>query len=190
MKNLIKLFNECVEELKRINMDISNDIVDVKVNGRLSRSLGRCVYNRRYGTYTIEINPCMLADSVEVKTTKDTIIHELIHTCPGCMNHGYEWKRRGDRVNRILGYNIARCAEADGLVAAGVELKTREFKYALECPSCGSQWKYRRWCESLENPSRYQCAKCKCKLHTIGLNGNDVWSAAHRVKVKEVKVKM
>lgn len=189
MKDLQKLYNDCVMELKHINMDISNKVTEVKVNGRLSRSLGRCKYNRRYGNYIIEINPCMLADEVEVKTTKNTIIHELIHTCPGCMNHGYEWKRRSDRVNRILGYNIARCAEADGLEAAGVELETREFKYALECPSCGSQWKYKRWCETLEAPSRYQCGKCKCKLHTVGLNGNDAWSAAHKVRVKGVKIR-
>lgn len=189
MKNLHVLFNECVEELKRINMDISNNIVEVKVNGRLSRSLGRCVYNRRYGSYTIEINPCMLGDSVEINATKNTIIHELIHTCPGCMNHGYQWKRRGDRVNRMLGYNISRCASSNELEADGVEIKLREYKYALECPTCGNQWKYRRWCESLENPSRYQCSKCKSKLHTIGLNGNDIWSAAHKVRVKEVKIR-
>ena len=175
MKDLMKLYNECVEELRRINMDISSRITKVSVNGRLSRSLGRCRFNPRTGSYTIEVNPCMLADSVEVKTTKNTIIHELIHTCPGCMNHGYEWKRRGDRVNRMLGYNITRETEVEGLEAAGVEVKKEEYKYALECVVCKHQFKFQRWCSKLENPSRWKCG-CGGDLKAICLDGSrEVW---------------
>ena len=171
MKDLNKLYLECVEEMKRINMDISNRIVGIKVNSRLSRSLGRCRLNRYSGSYSIEINPCMLADSVEVKTTKNTIIHELIHTCPGCMNHGYEWKWRGDRVNRMLGYNIKRESEVEGLEANGVKLKKEEYKYALECMKCGHQFKFQRWCSKLENPARWKCG-CGGDLKTICLDGS------------------
>ena len=186
MKDLNKLYHECVEEMKRINMDISNRIVGIKVNGRLSRSLGRCRFNHYSGSYSIEINPCMLADSVEVKTTKNTIIHELIHTCPGCMNHGYECKRRGDRVNRMLGYNVQRCAEVERLEAAGVEVKKEEYKYALECVRCGHQFKFQRWCSKLENPSRWKCGNgCGGDLKTVCLDGSrEIWGtiAANRVE--------
>ena len=177
MKNLIAIYNKCVLEMIDINMDISDKIVSVKCNHRLTAALGRCKRNSRTGIYEIEISPVMLADNVDDRVTKDTIIHELIHTCPGCMNHGYEWKRRAEIVNRKLGYNISRLAKTSELVSHGVEVKRREYKYALKCPKCGAEWKYKKWCDALENPGRYQCGKCKEKLYTIGLNGNQVWTA-------------
>lgn len=188
MHDLMKLYGECVEEMKRINMDISNRIVGIKINSRLSRTLGRCVYSHLNGNYIIEVAPCMLKNGVEVKAVKDTIIHELIHTCPNCMNHGWEWKRRADRVNRMLGYSISRCATTSELEADGVEVKKPVYKYALECKECGKQYMYKRWCDSLEYPNRYRCGVCNGEFKTVGLNGNRVWDmqgwycAANRVK--------
>jgi len=182
MKDLRKLYKECVLELNRINMDISDRIVEVKPNGRLRTVLGKCKYSHRTGTYSIEINTCLLADEAETQAAKETIVHELIHTCPGCMNHGYEWKRRGDRASRMLGYHVERCASVDELETQGVIVKQETYKYALVCDSCGNQYKRKRWCEVLENPSRYKCGKCNGSLHTICLDGSKIVWAAHNVK--------
>lgn len=176
MKDLQKVYIECVQELRGIGMDISNKIVKVCTNGRLKTTLGRCCRDRRSGNYTIEVNLCMLADGVEIASTKNTIIHELLHTCPGCMNHGNEWRRRGDMVKQKLGYDISRCESKSELEAAGVKVAEAEYKYALVCQSCGYQYKRKRWSEALENPSRYNC-RCGGKLKVIGLNGNEVWTA-------------
>lgn len=182
MKNLNSLFEECRMELKRINMDISDRIVKVEVNGRLRTVLGRCSYNYRTGNYSIEINPCLLADNVETQAAKETIIHELIHTCPGCMNHGYEWKRRGDRASRMLGYDVCRLRKTSDLEAWGVEVKRETFKYALVCEKCGYQWKYKRWGEKLANSSNFRHSVCGGSLKAISLDGSrEVW-AANRCK--------
>jgi len=174
MKDYRKLYDECVMEMKRINMDISNQIVKVSVNGRLSRALGRCkAHHTLAGNwYEIEINPCMLGDEVEVKTTKNTIMHELIHTCPGCMNHGWEWKRRADRVNRMLGYNIQTMSEVETLEAAGVVLKKTEYKYGVVCDKCGIIEKRKRWSDTLERIGSYRCGCCRGSLHVISLDGS------------------
>lgn len=178
MKNLWKLYSECVTELIRINMDISDRITEVKPNGRLRTVLGKCKYNRRTGNYSIEINTCLLTDEAETQAAKETIVHELIHTCPGCMNHGYEWKRRGDRVSRMLGYDVCRLRDIDTLNNWGVEVKQETYKYALVCNDCGNQYKQKRWSKSLENPSKYRCGKCHGCLHTICLDGSrEVWAA-------------
>lgn len=185
MKNLNRLYLECSEELRRINMDVSSKIVKVTVNGRLKTTLGICRYDYRTGNYRIEINPALLADGVDELEVKDTIIHEMLHTCPGCMTHGWEWKRRADRVNRMLGYHVSRTASRKDMEAAGVEVKREEWKYALECVECGTQWKYKRWSKSLENPSRYRCGKCHSELKTVSLDGTrEVWGlkAANRVE--------
>lgn len=182
MKDLRKLYNDCVMELKRINMDISSRVMEVKVNGRLRTVLGRCIYNRRTGSYTIEINPCLLTDEAETQAAKETIIHELIHTCPGCMNHGYEWKRRGDRASRMLGYDVCRLRDVRDLEAWNVEVKRESWKYALVCEGCGNQYKFKRWCGKLENPSYYKCS-CGGSLHAISLDGSrQIWSAANKCK--------
>lgn len=182
MKDVRKVFNECVMEMKRINMDISDRIVKVSVNGRLSRALGRCKMIRNaYGNrYEIEINPCMLGDEVEIQATKNTIMHELIHTCPDCMNHGYEWKRRADRVNRMLGYNIQTMSEVEALEAAGVQLRKTGYKYAAICNECGCTAKmWKRWNSTIENIGSYRCGQCRGNLHIISLDKNIAILAAN-----------
>lgn len=178
MKDLNRFYRECEEELTRINMDFSDKIVRVVVNGRLRTTLGVCNRSRMAGffMFTIDINPALLADNVDDMEVKDTIIHEMLHTCPDCFDHGYEWKRRADRVNRMLGYHVSRTASRANLEAANVKVKREEFKYALECIECGSQYKYKRWGKALEMPSRYRCGKCHGDLKTVCLDGNrEIW---------------
>lgn len=189
MKNLNSLFEECRMELKRINMDISDRIVKVSVNGRLKTTMGKCIFSRRTGNYSIEIAACLLTDEAETQAAKETIIHELIHTCPGCMNHGYEWKRRGDRVSRMLGYNVTRCADRTTLETQGVVIKDRkpeEYKYALVCDCCGNQYKHKRMCEAVRYPELYYCGKCNGSLHMVPLT----FEAAHRVEIERIHVKI
>jgi len=185
MKDLQKLFRECVLEMKSINMDISNNIGSITVNRRLTRALGRCL--KKYTSYgvsfNIDINPCMIEDGVEVKATKNVIMHELLHTCPGCYNHGSEWKYRAKIVNRKLGYNISTTEDTSTLESSGVKLTTREYKYALVCEKCGKQYKKKRWCEALRNPSRYKCGVCEGRLYTICLDGSrNVLTAANNIR--------
>ena len=172
MKNLNALFAECKMELDSINMDYSRKIVSIKVNNRLRTTMGICHRNRSTGNYTIDINPALLADSADVREVKDTIIHEIIHTCPGCFNHGVEWKMRGDLVNRKLGYNISRCADRAEVEAKGIQLKVETYKYALECVECGQQYKYKRWTSALEYPSKYRCGSCHGNFKVVCLDGS------------------
>ena len=56
--------------------------------------------------YTIEINSILLNEEVPEWALYETILHELLHTLPGCMNHGSKWRKYAAIVNRRLGYNI------------------------------------------------------------------------------------
>lgn len=186
MKDLQKLYNDCVMELKRINMDISNKITEVKINGRLRTTMGICYRNNRTGNYSIGINQALMSDTADEMEVKDTIIHELLHTCPGSFNHGYEWKLRADRVNRMLGYHVSTCASRQEVEAKGIQLKIEDWKYALECVNCGKQYKRKRWGYALENPSNYKCGKCGGELKTISLDG----SMIKHVSIRKVNVKL
>ena len=60
----------------------------VRVNTRAKKRYGRCIF--RDGRYEIELSARLqAADSSVVHTV---LAHEVLHTCPGCMNHGARWK--------------------------------------------------------------------------------------------------
>lgn len=61
----------------------------VRVNTRAKKRYGRCIF--RDGRYEIELSARLqAADSSVVHTV---LAHEVLHTCPGCMNHGARWKQ-------------------------------------------------------------------------------------------------
>ena len=42
---------------------------------------------------TLHIDPHLLDDNVPDKSTLSVMVHELLHTCPDCVKHGYRWKK-------------------------------------------------------------------------------------------------
>lgn len=185
MKNLNRLYLECVSEAQSAGLDISDRITGIEVNSRLSRALGRCC--ARYGlggyVYRIEVNPCMLADGIEDMIPKNTIMHELVHTCPGCMNHGPEFQRRALMVNRKLGYHVSTTTDGEALEAAGVTLKRSADNYGIVCKKCGRIVERRkRWSSTLERIGSYRHSCCGGDLYVISLGKMNVLGAANNVK--------
>lgn len=186
MKDLKRLYLECVSEARSVGLDISDRITGIEVNSRLSRALGRCAAQYAVGggyTYRIEVNPCMLADGLDDTIPKNTIIHELVHTCPGCMNHGPEFQRRALMVNRRLGYHVSTTTDGNALEAAGVTLKRAADNYGIVCKKCGRVVQRRkRWSSTLENIGGYRHGGCGGDLYVISLGKMDVLGAANNVK--------
>lgn len=163
MKDLKKLANQCMAELDAIGIQYGN-VISWEVNTRAKNRWGQCRYigGRRY---SINITNRLLDDNLPDEAAKQTIIHELLHSVNGCMNHGPNWKRVADKVNRAYHYNIKRTTSYD---EKGVEPpKPREPKYIVRCPSCGYQWKHYRKCFAVENPMLCTCSKCGVKLERI-----------------------
>ena len=185
MKDLKRLYSEVVLEALSVGLDISDRITGIEVNSRLSRALGRCC--ARYGydgyTYRIEINPCILANGLEDRISKNTIMHELIHTCDGCLNHGYEFQRRAVMVNRKLGYNVHTTTDGNALEAAGVVLKHAADNYGIVCKKCGVVvQKRKRWSSTLENIGNYRHHGCGGDLYVISLGKLGELEAANNIK--------
>lgn len=83
--------------------------------------MGQCRY--RNGSYTINISCRLLEESVPREILKQTVLHEILHTCKNCMNHKTEWKEVANQVNRAYGYNIKRCTSAEELGLQDVQVK-------------------------------------------------------------------
>lgn len=146
-------------ELRGLGIPVSPKLLPgVQVNTRAKRRLGCCIY--REGVYRIEVAAALLDDPPMLR---ETLLHELLHTCPGCRNHGEKWKQYASYVNSKLGTSIQRTVKMEGSFAP---LRHEEVKYILRCESCGKEIVRKRMCKVVKTPWRYRCL-CGGKLKRI-----------------------
>ena len=157
MKNLHNLFNECVNEVRAAGIE-PGKIVDISINYRATTRWGQC--KKRYGLYSININHRILEDDTDVKAVKDTIIHEILHTCPNCWNHGREWQRLANIMNRKYGYEISRTGSCEDFGIDREEYAESHAKYRIVCTSCGNVYRKQRACKVTKHPEYFRCGKC------------------------------
>lgn len=158
MDKLNLLVAECKSELDSIGIKYGR-VKSVIVNTRAVRRWGQCK-SHKDGTFTISISSRLLQDGVDAMATKDTIMHELLHTVPGCMNHGSKWTQMAQKVNqKFPGYSISRTTSSEEKSVEKVP-----YKYVVKCPKCGDTWGRYRRSALIDHPERYQCAACGVKL--------------------------
>ena len=110
MRDLIDFTIQCMNELDRIGIPYGN-VIDVTINTRAKKRWGQC--RKVPGGFTININVVLLDEKNDVDGLRNTIFHELLHTCPDCWNHGTQWKAYAAMIRRELGYNIQRTSSAE-----------------------------------------------------------------------------
>lgn len=157
-EELDSLLREMTELLRGLDIPVSNRVApSVCVNGRAKRRLGCCY--AQSGGFLIEVSASLLDKPDRLK---QTLCHELLHTCRGCRNHGELWKAYAKRVNEATGWEIKRLAEAEG-EDLSQPLRRDEIKYVLECQSCGAKIYRTRRSKAVKAPWRYRC-KCGGRL--------------------------
>lgn len=140
MKNLRKMLDEVVEEAEAIGIH-PGKIISVTVNYRAKKRWGQCSCTA--GAYSINISSRLLDENVPDKSTKQVIAHEVLHTVPGCFNHGDMWKRYADKMNKAYGYNISRTDSPEELGVKVVNT-TSNYKYQVICDKCKHSYYYTR----------------------------------------------
>jgi len=159
-EELDSLSAEIAEALRGLGIPLSGHISPaVLVNSRAKRRLGCCYC--RDGVYTIEVSSRLLEQPDRLR---QTLAHELLHTCRGCRDHGEKWKAYAAKVNEALGYSIQRLAPVMG--ESQEPLRREKIKYVLECQSCGAKICRSRMSKAVKYPWRYRC-KCGGKLKRI-----------------------
>jgi predicted SprT family Zn-dependent metalloprotease len=158
MNKYNELLQEVIEQARKINIPVSIDVdPTITINTRAKGRFGQC--KKRNGKYLIEISQYLT--QAEDKYIKETLAHEILHTCPDCMNHGREWKYYVSRMNYNYGYNISRtnsCANM-GIVNPRIE----NAKYIITCKTCGKKIYKQREAKVVKNIDRYHC-KCGGRL--------------------------
>ncbi len=145
--------------MREEGIPVSEKINGPVINRRARSRFGRCT-KTKFG-YVIEVSSRILV--CEEKEIETIMLHELLHTCPNCMNHGSLWKKYAEQVNRKYGYQITPRTSYEKL---GIENPgSREpVKYTIVCVQCGQEIKRRRRCPLVDHIDRYKCGKCGGKL--------------------------
>ena len=163
MRDLMNYVVSGMEKLDAIGIQYGN-IEDVKVNSRAKKRWGQC--QRTANGFLIEISNMLLDERSSEDGLMNTILHELLHTIPGCLNHGKKWKAMADKVYNAYGIRIKRLSNAAEKGVAA-ELEVAKYKYFLRCPDCGKEFRYTRMCETVKHPERYYHTGCKNHLQLV-----------------------
>ena len=149
------LMQEVIAQAKALNMPVSEQInPHVRSNRRATGRCGACFANKRSGTFVIEISDVLLTASE--LACRQTLAHEVLHTCYGCQNHKKRWHHYAEMMTAAYGYCISRTDSAGRL---GVESKS-VVRYLVECTQCGAEISRARRSRLIEHPENYRCAKC------------------------------
>ena len=155
-EKLNKLYEECIEELNSININLEEESIgkiNIDFSKRKTKRYGCCkqeepdkstayrknriIHYRKYKKHNIEISKWLMDLNDDI--IKNTIIHEIIHCLPDCNNHGKEFKRYSKLINERLGYNISRLGnKEEDYKKSNLYFKPEEkIKYTIVCENCG-----------------------------------------------------
>ena len=178
MRNLMEYAEFCMEMLDEIDVPYKRPEV-FTINTR-SKRWGRCVY--KAGKYYVDINITLLDERNGEDGLINTILHELLHTCPNCMNHGTQWKKWASAVRRRYGYDIKRLSNADekDITTGNFNEKKTEYKYLIYCEKCGKLVARRKkQCRVTEHPELWRhSGECRGVLYCV--EAGKIETAANR----------
>lgn len=142
-----ELLRQVIEEARALAIPVSKHISPkVLMNSRAKTRFGRCIKQGKQ--YTIELST-MLTDPQAIR---QTLAHEMLHTCPGCGNHGIRWKRYAAWMNQAYGYRIQR---TDSPEAMGTPAPPA--RYSLRCTACGTSIGRMKRSKLVLHPEYYRC---------------------------------
>lgn len=157
MKDLYKLFDSALAMCDEVGIPYGT-IFNIRINNRLSRAWGRCLSQDGRKTFWIEIQGKFAKDEFSTdKAVIAVIIHEIIHTCEGCWNHGAQFMEYGQRITDRFGIKVAAHDSAEDLTVDSIAWNASK-KYEVKC-NCRSICKD-RMCDIIKYPHTYTCRLC------------------------------
>ncbi len=165
MKDLNTYVVQCQQDLNLLGIPYGNvRRWEINTSAKSRWGLCKCL---KGGDFVISIAQMLLEDGVDEQALKDTIVHELLHTVPGCLDHKGKWKMYAELVNRRLPqYTIKRTAsrEEKGIMVDRVE---PVYRYVLQCSNCGTEFSRERKSKLVKNPEKFRCGRCHGRLKRI-----------------------
>lgn len=157
MKDLYKLFDSALAMCDEAGIPYGT-IFNIRINNRLSRAWDRCLSQDGRKTFWIEIQGKFAQDEFSTdKAVIAVIIHEIIHTCEGCWNHGSLFMEYGQRITDRFGIKVSATDSPENLGVDSISWNVSK-KYEVKC-NCRSICKD-RMCGIIKYPHTYTCRLC------------------------------
>ena len=144
------LLSRVVAQARAVGIPVSGRIDPrVALNRRATGRFGCC--RVREGVHVIELSAPLLAAGEGA--VRGTLAHEVLHTCPGCKNHGPRWKGYAQRMNAACGYHISRTNTWEALGLSD----PKRVNHLVVCTACGREFRRARSSSLVLHPERYRC---------------------------------
>lgn len=174
MIDLEKLYTMSVGQIEAVHISLGKYQQKILINKRAKTRWGACkpileknCFGRIEVTgYQIEIAENLIKNGNE-QAVLNTLIHELLHTCKGCQNHGALWKKYAQLMNDTYGYDIKRVTSIEE--KSGVTFEEKSAHYKVECLNCKTAFYRMKKSKVILHPNQYRCSKCGGKLKVIHL---------------------
>lgn len=153
---LNRIGRECENVLNSIDIPCGTILTYIVESGE---AWGHC-HHITGRLFVISINK-LLIDKKNETGLRNTIIHELLHTCPECYNHGREWVNLTKKIKRLLGITVNEKSTYHDLgIDIADYINTRSYKYVIQCKECGECYFRKRKSDFVINYDKYRCRKC------------------------------
>lgn len=154
------LLAQVIAQARALGIPVSGRIApQVQLNSRAKKRYG-CCKGSPGGGFVIELAAALPAAGRAA--CMQTLAHEVLHTCPGCQNHGERWRRYAAQMNAAYGYVIRR---ADAPAALGLaEAPAPVWRWCITCTACGQRFYRQRASTVVRRPGRYRCSRCGGQL--------------------------
>lgn len=110
MRDLQAIAQGCLKQVDALHIPRAKEIT-FAWNPRFKRLWGRCKFTVQQ-EYIIELNCVFQDESTERSGLQNTLLHEILHTCKGCMNHGAQWKAYAKQIQDAYGIVLKRTGSA------------------------------------------------------------------------------
>lgn len=146
-----RLLETVIAEARAVGVPVSDAILpQVTINRRAKTRFGSCC--NMDGTFVIELSNALL--TAPELSCRQIIAHEVLHTCPGCHDHGARWRSYARRMGNAYGYHITRVDSHENL---GIANSRPAPRFTLICTRCGSRFERVRASRLTAHPERFRC---------------------------------
>lgn len=142
-----KLFQEVKKELFGV-LPYRYTVPHIQIKNYKS-CLGKCKKVRE-DYYVISLSKYLL--DCDFQLIKNVIAHELIHTINGCFNHGDNFVRYVNLINKLFPHYKIELRNTDKQFSQNIK-----YKYKITCLKCGSVFYRNRLCKNHGLLSHAQC---------------------------------
>lgn len=156
MRNPQKIMEECVAEIKAINIPVrEEDILKIILSKNVD--FGSIHDDGYWKNWIILIRKDLLNEDYPMVILKQTFIQQLLHTCPRCYNHGKIYIKYIKMMNEAYGYNMMVINDNDSVFHPEKPIVKR-----FVCPNCGAIYNQR-------TPSTHKrlCIYCNIELEEV-----------------------